>query len=237
MASHGTHAKQEAPVVAEIRKSRGSRASQRIRAEGKLPGIVYGLGKEPVAVTLPDAETVAVIRSGSHIIEVTLEGKTDKMLIQAVARDYRDVTVEHIDLLRIDPNQKVKVKVAIEFRGVPKGAKEGGILETPYTEIEIEVPALAIPDSIRVNVENLELHGVLHAKDIALPGNAKLVTFADAIVCTVRTVKEEVAAVAVEAGPAEPEVIGKKKEEEGAEGEAAAGDAKGGAKAAAPAKK
>jgi large subunit ribosomal protein L25 len=227
-----TTPKQAHPVKVEIRKERGSRAAQRIRAEGKLPGIVYGLGKEPVSITLPGPETVSVILSGSHILEVTLDGKNEKMLIQGVARDYRDTTVEHLDLLRIDPNQKVKVKVALEFRGTPKGAKEGGVLETIHSDIEIEVPALAIPDMIRVNVEHLELHGVLHAKDIAIPANAKLISAAESIICTVRTVKEEVVAV-VEAGPAEPEVIGKKKEEEGAEGEAAAG----GDKKAAPAKK
>jgi large subunit ribosomal protein L25 len=228
--------KQAAPVKLAVRTERGSRAAQKIRAEGRLPGIVYGLKKDPVAVTLPAAETNAVLLSGSHILEVELDGKTDKMLIQAVGRDYRDTTVEHIDLLRIDPNQTVKVEVALEFRGTPKGAKEGGILETPYTEIEIEVPALAIPDSIRVNVENLELHGVVHAKDVVLPANAKLVTNPEAIICTVRTVKEEVAAVATEATAAEPEVIGKKKEEEGAEGEAA-GDAKGAKPAGGAAKK
>jgi large subunit ribosomal protein L25 len=237
MAGHGTGTKQEKPVVAEIRKSRGSRASYFIRAEGKLPGIVYGMGKEPVAITLPASETNSVLRSGSHILEVQLEGKVEKMLIQAVGRDYRDTFVQHIDLMRIDPNQKVKVKVALEFRGTPKGAKEGGILETLFTDLEIEVPALAIPDSIRVAVDHLELHGVIHAKEIGLPSNAKLVGNPETIICTVRTVKEEVAAVAVEAGAAEPEVIGKKKEEEGAEGEAPAADAKGGAKAAAPAAK
>jgi large subunit ribosomal protein L25 len=233
MATASHSPKQANPVKAEVRKSRGSRASQRIRAEGKIPGIVYGLGKDPVAITLPGAETVSVILSGSHILEVALDGKNEKMLIQGVGRDYRDTTVEHIDLLRIDPNQKVKVKIALEFRGTPKGAKEGGILETIHSDIEIEVPALAIPDMIRVNVENLELHGVLHAKEIALPANAKLLTNPETIIVTVRTVKEEVAAV-VEAGPTEPEVIGKKKEEEGAEGEAAAAGDK---KAAAPAKK
>lgn len=230
MAKGTQSAKQTSPVKVEVRKERGSRAAQRIRAQGKLPGIVYGLGKEPVSVTLPTSETVAVILSGSHILEVTLEGKNEKMLIQGVGRDYRDTTVEHVDLLRIDPNQKVKVEIALEFRGTPKGAKEGGILETIHAEIEIEVPALAIPDMIRVNVEHLELHGVLHAREVPLPSNAKLITGPETIICTVRTVKEEVAAV-VEAGPAEPEVIGKKKEEEGAEGEAA------GDKKAAPAKK
>ena len=225
---------QSKPVTLELRKERGSRKTQFLRASGKLPGIIYGLGKEPVAVAMPGSETVSVLRSGSHILEATLDGKTEKFLIQDVQYDYLQTTVEHLDLLRIDPNKKVSVKVALEFRGVPKGTKEGGILETQNTEIEVEVSPLAIPDSIRVNVETLELHGILHAKDVQLPAGATLLDYPEKIICQVRTVKEEVAAEVAAPTATEPEVIGKKKEEEGAEGAAAPAA---GAKAAAPAKK
>jgi len=191
------------------------------------------LGKEPLAVSVSTSETVAVLRSGSHILEVSLEGKVEKMLIQDVQYDYLQANMEHIDLLRIDPNQKVKVKVALDFRGTAKGAKEGGILEVQSPEVEVEVLALSIPDSIRVPVDHLELHQILHAKDIAMPAGAVLVDHPEKIICQVRTVKEEVVtALPVEGAAAGPEVIGKKKEEEGAEG----GDAKAAA-GAAPAKK
>jgi large subunit ribosomal protein L25 len=230
-------AKQQKPVTAEVRTTRGSRKAQYLRATGKIPGVVYGLQQQPVLITLPLPETLSVLQSGSHILEVAIEGKAEKMLIQDVQYDYLNANVEHVDLLRIDPNKKVKVKVALDFRGTPKGTKEGGILETQATEVELEVSPLAIPSSIRVNVENLEMHQILHAKEVALPEGATLVDFADKIICQVRTVKEEVAAATAEAGPAEPEVIGKKKEEEGAEG-AAGGETKGGApKAGAAAKK
>lgn len=226
----GAVAHQAKPVAIEVRKERGSRKTQWLRASGKLPGVMYGLGKEPVAIALPGVETITVLRSGSHILEVTLDGKTEKALIQDVQYDYLQTTVEHIDLLRIDPNQRVNVKVALDFRGTAKGTKEGGILETQTTEIELDVLALSIPDSIRVNVENLEMHQMLHARDIALPEGAKLVDNPDKIIAQVRTIKEEVAAA--EGAPAanEPEVIGKKKEDE--EGAAPAAGGK-----AAPAKK
>jgi large subunit ribosomal protein L25 len=227
--------KQTKPVAAEIRAEKGSRKNRFIRAQGKLPGVVYGMKKEPVSITLPGPETVSVLRSGSHIIDVTLDGKVEKMLIQDVQYCYLNKEVEHIDLLRIDPKKKVHVKVALDFRGTPKGAKEGGILEVQTAEIELEVSPLSIPSAIRVNVENLELHQILHAKDIVVPEGSKLLDYAEKIICQVRTVKEEVAAVVAEAAPSEPEVIGKKKEEEGAEGEAAAGAAP--AAKAAPAKK
>ncbi|MGN6370026.1 MAG: 50S ribosomal protein L25 [Phycisphaerae bacterium] len=224
---------QSKPVALEVRKERGSRKAQYLRASGKLPGVVYGLAKEPVAIALPHSETLSVLRSGSHILEATLDGKTEKFLIQDVQYDYLQTTVEHVDLLRIDPNKKVTVKVSLEFRGTPKGAKEGGILETQASEIELEVSPLAIPDSIRVNVENLELHGILHAKEVQLPEGATLLDHPEKIIAQVRTVKEEVAAEAAAPTATEPEVIGKKKEEEGAEGAAAPA----GGKAAAPAKK
>jgi large subunit ribosomal protein L25 len=234
MAKTATH-KQAKPVAIEVRTERGSRKTQFLRASGKMPGVIYGMGKEPVAISVPFVETVNVLQSGSHILEVTLEGKQEKMLIQDVQYDYLQTTPEHIDLLRIDPNQRVTVKVNLEFRGTPKGTKEGGILETQTSEVELEVLALAIPGTIRVNVESLEMHQILHAKDIQLPEGATLVDSPEKIICQVRTVKEEVAAVDAAATTAEPEVIGKKKEDE--EGAAAVGDAKGGAKAAAPAKK
>jgi large subunit ribosomal protein L25 len=226
------HAKQTVPVVAVVRTERGTRKTRFLRAEGKTPGVIYGLGKENIAVELPTVETVSVLKSGAHIIDVSLNGKAEKLLIQDVQYDYLQANLEHIDLLRIDPKQKVRVKVSLEFRGIPKGAKEGGILETQTTVVEIEVSPLQIPDNIRVNVDHLELHAIIHAKDVTMPEGAKLMDYPEKIICQVRTVKEEVVAVAVEAGPTEPEVIGKKKEEEeGAEGAAAAGDAK-----AAPAK-
>ena len=61
------------------------------------------------------------------------------------------------------------MKVSAGFRGTPKGAKEGGILETQTTVVEIEVSPLQIPDNIRVNVDHLELHDIIHAKDITMP--------------------------------------------------------------------
>lgn len=220
-------------VNVEVRTERGSRKSQFLRATGNIPGIIYGHGQDPVAIVLPLPPVVSVLRSGAHTMDIVLHGQPEKVLIKAVGYDYLQTTVEHVDLMRIDPNQKVRIKVQLEFRGIPKGTKEGGILETQLVELELEVKALEIPDSIRVNVEGLELHQILHAKDVALPAGAKLINHPEAIICQVRTIKEEVVEVAAVAGAAEPEVIGKKKEEEGAEGEAGAKPATGGAKPAA----
>ncbi len=220
------------PIEATIRTDRGSRKAQALRASGRLPGIIYGRKQDAVAVELPGALTEAAIHRGAHILDLVIEGKTEKVLVQDVQYDYLQAEIEHVDLLRVDPNQTVKVKVPLDFRGTPKGTKEGGILETQITELELEVLVTAIPDIIRVNVENLELHGAIHAKDVALPEGAKLVNPPEQILVQVRTVKEQVAATEEPGAVAEPEVIGKKPTDE----EAAAAAPAAGAKAA-PAKK
>jgi len=221
---------QSKPIAAQIRTERGSRKSQELRANHLIPAIVYGHGQEPIAISVPTAQTESILRSGAHVADISIDGKVEKVLIKAVQYDYLGIQIEHLDFLRIDPNQRVTVAVSLNFRGVPKGTKEGGILETQMTEIEVDVLATAIPSEIRVNVEDLALNAILHAKDIQLPKGAKLIDNPEAIVCSVRAIKEEVAEVDAAATSTEPEVIGKKKEEEGAEG---AADAKGGAKPAA----
>jgi large subunit ribosomal protein L25 len=214
------------PIVAEARTASGTRKARAIRKEGKIPAVLYGLGKEAVSIALPHSQTEAILRSGAHTADLTLNGKTDKVLIQDVQYDYLQKEIEHIDLLRIDANQKVRVKVALDFRGTPKGAKEGGILETQLNELELEVLATDIPSDIRVNVEDMALDAVLHAKDIVLPKGAKLIDNPERIVAAVSAIKE-VEAIDLTTATAEPEVIGKKPEEGDAD---AAAPAKGGGK-------
>ncbi len=226
--------KQRHILQAEIREGRGSRQSQALRAGGKVPAVIYGLKGGTVAVTLDAPRAEIAIHSGAHLVDVSVNGQVEHVLIKDVQYDHLQRTIEHVDLLRIDPNQRVKVKIPLDFRGTPKGTKQGGILEVQIAEVEMEVLPLEIPDVLRVNVENLDMHEILHAKDIPLPAGTKLLHPADQIIAQVRTVKEEVAVVATEAAATEPEVIGKKAEEDA---EAPAAGAPAAAASKAPAKK
>ncbi len=217
-------------LVGTIREQRGSRKSQELRAAGGVPAVIYGLNKQNVAITLDAPAAEKAIHSGAHLLDVEVQGAVEHVLIQDVQYNHLQSVIEHVDLLRIDPTHKVRVKVPLEFRGTAKGTKEGGILERQISEVEIEVLPLHIPDLIRVNVDHLELHQILHVRDIAVPEGARIINHPEQIVVQVRTVKEQVA-TEVATGPAEPEVIGKKPAEEG-EGDAAAGKPTAGGKAA-----
>ena len=221
-----------------VRSEPGRKGALQLRKQGKVPGVLYGLAKENLSIELGAKETERAIHSGAHLVDIKLNGAVEHVLIQDVQYDHLQSVIEHVDFMRIDPTHKVRVKVPIEFRGTPKGAKEGGILEVQIAELEVEVLPLEIPDKIRFDVEHLEIHGLVHAKEIPLPAGVRLLNPADQILCQVRTVKEEVAAEAtVAAGAAEPEVIGKKPAEEGAADAAAGGKPAPAAKKDAPAKK
>ena len=213
-----------------VRSAPGRKDSVRLRENGKIPGVVYGLAKENLSIELGAKEAQRAIHSGAHLVDININGSVEHVLIQDVQYDHLQMAIEHVDFMRIDPTHKVRVKVPVEFRGTPKGAKEGGILEVQITELEVEVLPLEIPDKIRFDVEHLEMHGLVHAKEIPLPAGVRLLNPPEQILCQVRTVKEVTPEAAVAAGPAEPEVIGKKPTEEG---EAAAA----GANAAPAAKK
>jgi len=100
--------KQTEPLKLEIRASRGSRAAQKLRSEGKIPGVIYGLGKDPVSISMSLPETTGLIHSGTHTADIALDGQVSKVLIQDVQYDYLQAAIEHVDFLRIDPNQRVE---------------------------------------------------------------------------------------------------------------------------------
>jgi large subunit ribosomal protein L25 len=209
----------------EARKVAGSRAAARLRRAGKLPAIVYGHQIDPQAVTLDYHEVESQLRHGTHVINLDLGGEAQPCLFKDAQYDYLGSTLVHVDLARVSLTERVKVHVQLILRGQPKGVGDGGVLHQELAELEIECPALQIPDAIRVDVSELALNQVLYVKELKLDENIKAMNEPEAVVATVREPAaqvEEVTAAAVPtaeaaAGTAEPEVIakGKAEEEEG----------------------
>jgi len=217
-------AKQSAKVVVESREQLGSRANKRLRDSGKLPGVIYGHKEAVVPVSLPKKEVVNHIHHGAHVFELQLSGKAETCLVKEVQYDHLGLEVIHVDFARVSLNEKVEVTVPLELKGTPKGEDDGGVLQQIVSDLEIECLVTDIPDKIVHNVTEMKLDDVLHLKDIKLPSGVKALQDEDLIVATCAEIKEEEPTEAVEGESAEPEVIGKKKEE-GEEGEAAAAPA------------
>ncbi len=216
---------QTAQVTAKPRNELGSRANKRLRDAGMLPGVIYGHKEAVVPVTLPKKEVVGHLAHGTHLFEVGLDGKKETVLVKEVQYDHLGLEVMHVDFARVSLDEEVDVTVPLELKGEPKGEKDGGVLQQIVNELDLRCKVTDIPDVIRHDVSEMALNDVIHISDLKLPANVKALQDADLVVAKVEEVQEEVAAPAVEAAEGEPEVIGKKPEE-GAEGAAAAEEAK-----------
>jgi len=203
-----------ATVTAEPRTQLGSRANKRLRDSGKLPGVIYGHKLSVVPITLPKKEVVRYLSRGAHLFAVTVEGKPENVLVKDVQYDHMGIEVLHVDFARVDLNERVEVTVPLELKGSPKGEADGGVLQQIVAELHIECIVTGIPDAIRHNVSDMALDSILHLKDIKLPDGVKALQDPELIIASVKEIAEEVTTEAAEGATAEPEVIGKKKEEE-----------------------
>jgi large subunit ribosomal protein L25 len=206
-------ATQSAQVTAQTRNQLGSRANKRLRDTGMLPGVIYGHKEAVIPVTLPKKEVVIHLNRGAHLFDLALEGKSEKVLVKEVQYDHLGSEVIHIDFARVSLDEKVELTVPLELKGTPVGEADGGMLQQIISELEIECLVTDIPDKIIASVAEMKLDDVLHIKDLKLPAGVKVLQDEDLIVATVKEIAEEESTEAAEGETAEPEVIGKKKEE------------------------
>jgi len=209
-----------AVLKATLRDERGSRKARRMRAKGQVPGIIYGHGEEVVCVTLDDHDVNAALQHGERLLEIDLDGKTHNVLFKDVQYDAMGQHMLHVDLTRVNLDERVEVTVPIVLRGTPAGEADGGVLQQMAAEVTVECLVTAIPEDIRHQVEAMQVGDLVHTGDLTLPQGATLVGDAEAPVCSLVVVAQEEAAPAEEGEAAEPEVIGEKPAED-EEGEAA----------------
>jgi large subunit ribosomal protein L25 len=191
--------------------------ARRVRVQGLIPAVVYGAGKESVAVTVdPKVITKILYSDSGHntIFDLTIEGAG---VTKAMIVDWQNEPIKgkllHIDLKRIAMDKAMRVSVPVQLTGVSTGVKNsGGILSQVLHEVEIECLPGDIPSHIDVDVTGLDIHGSIHISDLPHSGKLKFLGEEDALVAHVTVMKEEVAAEPV-AGPAEPEVAKKGKQD------------------------
>ncbi len=189
--------------------------ARRVRVQGLIPAVVYGAGKESVAVTVdPRVITKILYSDAGHntIFDLTIEGAG---VTKAMIVDWQNEPIKgkllHIDLKRIAMDKTMRVSVTVQLTGVPTGVKNsGGMLSQVLHEVEIECLPSDIPGHIDVDVSNLEINGSIHISDLPHTDKIKFLGEEDALVAHVTVLKEEAVAEPV-AGPTEPEVAKKGK--------------------------
>ena len=187
--------------------------ARRLRRQGLVPGVLYGHKEATVVVSLSKDDLSRAIRYGVRVVDVQAEGKTQKALIKEVQWDHLGVEILHVDFARVAADERIEVNVRVELRGTAAGIATGGVIDQPIHLLAVECLAIAVPDSIRVNVSALQLGEAIHVKELVLPEGVKALSDPDAVVVQViaKLVEEEAPAAPAEgvaaAEQAEPEVI------------------------------
>lgn len=204
-------------IEASLREKTGKGVAKKLRREKIIPAVLYG--KETnAAISIPLASMKALRAinfSSSTIIDMLLG--SDKNNINVLIKDvqYHPLTEDiiHIDFLKVSLEEKLKVKVGIVLKGEAKGIKDGGIVEQILWELDIEGLPLEIPEKIEVDITNLGIGDSIHAGNISLTGNLKVITAAQETVVTVVSPQlEEEAPAAGTVAPEGPEIIKEKKD-------------------------
>jgi large subunit ribosomal protein L25 len=208
-------------LTVQPRDGHGTIAARRLRKQGLIPAVIYGHKQATVAVALPRDEFEKAIRQGSRVLDLALQGNVERTLIQDVQWDHLGQDVLHADFRRVSKDERVQVEVRIHLRGTAPGVKAGGVLDQPLHVIEVECLVTEVPESIRVNVGELQIGGVLHVRDLVLPPGVTTTADPDAVVVQVTApqAEAEAEAAAPAAEQAEPERIGRQKAEEPGEEE------------------
>jgi len=216
---------QQAHLHVSTRTTSGKGAARTLRRSGKVPGVIYGHGRQPEAVTV---DTLALnkmlvgISAATTIVDVAIDGRPPvKALIREIQRDsLRPAEILHLDLYEIQADEKITLEVPVRLVGIPDGVRNfGGVLDHSLRELEIEVLPVDIPEHVDLDVTALTIGHSLFVRDLQVP-KARILNDPDTPVCTVVAPRTEEAPAPVEeaAVTAEPELIRKPKPEE--EGEA-----------------
>lgn len=214
------------PVLkAYLRSLETKGAVKKLRRDGKIPGILYGLKESPVPVYVENREFNKLLAhlEGKHPVvklEVTGNSYLDTpALIQDIQRHPVKWNIIHIDFLRVRLDQKIHTSVPVVLVGQSEGVKMGGVLDHQLREIEIECLALQVPPHIEVDVTNLGLGKSLHVYDITPPEGVRILTEKDRVIVSVHVPRSLEAKLAEERpaeapGETEKEEAGKESERE-----------------------
>ena len=214
-----------AEVTLEVsrREATGKEAAKKLRRDGKVPAVVYGGHKEPVAITVDRKAVSELIQKSQHGIRSVFLLKmagTDQQrhaMIKEVTIDPISRKMEHIDFVRVLMDEKVRVTVPVHLNGTAIGVKEGGLLDFQVRDVHVECLPTAIPDSIDVDVTPLGSHDYYRVRDLAMPEGVRVLDDPERVVVGVTHARAEISEAAAEevtaATPAEPELIKKGKPE------------------------
>jgi large subunit ribosomal protein L25 len=217
---------QRTVLSVEPRPERGSRASRRLRRQGLVPGVVYGIDSDSVSFKVDNRRLRAVLAEGHALFDVEVDGGgRAPVIIKDQQRDPVRGLVQHIDLLKVRLDEKIQATVVLELEGTEDapGVREGGVLEHVTREITVEALPTDIPDRIIANVAEMGIAETMTLDSVSVPADVDIIGELEEIVVATITAPSEIEAE--EEIEEEAALVGE--EGEVAEGEEAAAEGEG----------
>jgi large subunit ribosomal protein L25 len=192
-------------LQAKNRQKAGSAESRRIRKNGRIPAVLYGRSGKSISIDMDASEFIKGTKgiSESTIVKIDVEGKSYDAFVKNTQRNIIDGNILHIDFYEVESGIALRAKVSVILHGNPIGVREGGMLENPLHEIEVECLPKDLPERIEIDISDLKANQSIHVRDIPLAGGVKLISNPDQVVALVKFAKAE-AAAAVAAETAAP---------------------------------
>ena len=186
---------------ARDRVNKGSAEARKLRKTGRIPAVLYGRKGSSVAIDLDARDFMNSVKgiSESTIVKVDINGNVHEAFVKATQRNITDGTILHVDFYEVEGNVTLRARVSLRIQGNPIGVREGGILETPLRDIEVECLPKDLPERLDVDVSALKANQAIHVRDLTLNAGVKLISNPDQVVALVKFAKAEAAPAAEEA--------------------------------------
>ena len=170
---------QQKQMNIELRSKTGKGISRQLRREEMVPGVVYGKGMDPVAVSIKYRDLQAALTGEggqNNLITLVGGGGLDQSMaiIADLQRDAVKGTYRHVDLHRVNMNEKLRLTVPVVLKGAAIGVKEGGLLDFAHHELHVECLPGNIPDHIEIDITDLKIAHSIHVNEIPLPEGVKV---------------------------------------------------------------
>jgi large subunit ribosomal protein L25 len=204
----------DATLTAELRTAAGKGPAGRVRREGFVPAVVYGLGGDSVSVSVSarDLSHILAGESGANtLITLKVDGSDQLALARQIQRHPVKGTLTHVDFVRVRADQAIQAEVPVQLVGDAEGVSRGGVLEQLIHNLSIEALPRDVPPAIEHDISALEIGSGIHVSDLVVPAGVTVLQAADELVAQISAPR-----VVEEAAPAEGEAA------EGAEGAPAA---------------
>lgn len=193
-------------LTTEKRTERGSGPAGRLRREGKVPAIVYGLGTESLSVSVPARDLAHILTAdtgANTLITLKVDGDSVLALARQIQRDPVRGSLEHVDFIRVRRDVAVTAEVPLHLMGEAAGAREGGVVDQQVFSVTVEAKPEDIPAALELDVSTLEIGDQRHVSDLDKPRGVTIMNDPEELVVAVAAprvtaAEEEEAAAAAE---------------------------------------